>query len=388
MNPTTILVKFHETALKGRNRHIFINRILDNLRVATKDLPVKNIWHKRLIIGLSLHEEAKIPEIAKRITNCFGIAKFYPVYEVEKNLESTFNLLKEILEQTKFDSFRITAKRPSKNFNLTSDEINRKVGTFVEELTKSKVQLKNPDLEIFIEVMDKNIFIHTEEFKGFGGMPVGVSGRAMALMSGGIDSPVAIWQMLKRGTTVDMLHFHSYPLVDKSSIEKGFDLAKVLNQHQYKSKLFLAPLSKIQQKIIVEVPPEYRVLLYRRFMIRIAEKLAIHKKSIALITGESLAQVASQTLENIAAIDAAVKMPILRPLIGTNKDEIIEHSKRIGTFDISIRPDQDCCSLFVPKHPITAAKAEILESFENSLPMKEMIESSIEQTTEENFTYP
>jgi len=388
MRPSTILVKFHEPALKGRNRPVFINKILHNLKLATKDLPIKNIWHKRLIIGLSINPEAEISEIAERITNCFGIAKFYPAYEVEKNLDSIFNLLNEILPNIKFDTFRITAKRPSKNFNLTSDEINRKVGTFVQEFSKSKVQLKNPDLEIFIEIMEDKIFVHTEEFKGFGGMPVGVSGKAMALMSGGIDSPVAIWQMLKRGTSVDMLHFHSYPLVDKSSIEKAYDLAKVLNHHQYKSTLFLAPLSKIQQKIIVEVPPAYRVVLYRRFMIRIAEKLAISKKSIALITGESLAQVASQTLENIAAIDDASSIPILRPLIGTNKDEIIDHARKIGTFDISIRPDQDCCSLFVPKHPITAARTEILESFENSLPMDQMIENSIEETTEKTFTYP
>lgn len=388
MRPITILVKFHEPALKGRNRPLFIRKILDNLKLATKDLSVKSIWHRRLIIGLSLKEDADISETIKRITNCFGIAKCYPTYSVEKNLNSVYILLNEILPDFKFNTFRITARRPSKNFNLTSDEINRKVGTFVQELSNSKVQLKNPDLEIRIEVMDDQIYVHTEEFRGYGGMPVGVSGKAMALMSGGIDSPVAIWQMLKRGTTVDMLHFHSYPLVDKSSIEKAYDLAKVLTHHQYRSKLFLAPLSKIQQKIIVEVPPAYRVVMYRRFMIRIAEKLAISKKSIALITGESLAQVASQTLENIVAIDDASSIPILRPLIGTNKDEIIDHAKKIGTYDISIRPDQDCCSLFVPKHPITAAKSEILQSFENSLPMDQMIQNSIEETTEKNFTYP
>ena len=388
MRPSTIIVKFHEPALKGRNRPLFIKKIVDNLKLSTQDLPVKRIWHRRLIIGVCIEYEANISEISNRIANCFGVAKFYPAYGVEKNMAAVFNLLKEILAEMKFESFRITAKRSSKNFNLTSGEINRHVGKFVQEFSNSKVQLKNPELEIIVEVMEDQIFIHTQEARGHGGMPVGVSGRAMALMSGGIDSPVAIWHMLKRGATVDMLHFHSYPLVDKSSIEKACDLAKVLTHHQYKSRLFLAPLSKIQQKIIVEVPPAYRVILYRRFMIRIAEKLAKSKKSIALITGESLAQVASQTLENISAIDAVASIPILRPLIGTNKDEIINHAKKIGTYEISIQPDQDCCSLFVPKHPIIAAKSHVLESFENSLPMNQMIDTSIEETTEKKFVFP
>ena len=262
------------------------------------------------------------------------------------------SLIAEKLEGRSFGSFRISARRADKRFHMTSPEINRELGAFVEAKTGARVDLTRPDLQVLVDVLPTEVLVYFDEVAGYGGLPVGVTGRVTALLSGGIDSPVAAWHMMKRGCSVDFVHFHSYPLVDRSSMEKAAELTQMLTRFQHESTLHMVPFGEIQQHIIVSTPPPYRVVLYRRFMMRIAEALARKRGSPALVTGDSLAQVSSQTLENITVVEEAASMPIFRPLIGFNKVEIIDVARRIGTYPVSILPDQDCCTLFVPRHPV------------------------------------
>jgi thiamine biosynthesis protein ThiI len=383
-----VIIKFHELALKGKNRPMFIRRLSRNLKQAVKGTGVKKVWIGHMLVGMTLNENADWPEISNRIRDCFGVAKFFPAHKLGLDLNEVKALLPSELKAREFESFRISAHRSDKRFPTKSYDINRDLGTFVQEITGATVKLKNPDLEIFLDIHQDGILVYFDEVKGYGGMPVGVSGTTMALLSGGIDSPVAAWYMMKRGSTSKFVHFHSHPLVDTSSIEKAEELAQMLTRYQYNSELYLVPFGRVQQQIIVSVPPSYRVVLYRRFMVRIAEALARKHNATALVTGESLAQVASQTLENITVVDDVARMPILRPLIGFNKNEIIDVSQQIGTYPVSILPDQDCCTLFVPKHPIIHGNIKTVERLEALLPVEEMVASALEQVELREFSFP
>ena len=382
-----VIVKFHEPALKGKNRPMFIRRLASNLRRAIKGTGVTRVWQSHLMICLDLRDDADWDAVRQRVGDCMGVAKFYLASKVPPDLDAVKELLLSELPLHRFDTFRITAHRSNKRFPMRSGDINREMGTYVEELTGAGVRLKGADLEIFIDVVSDGMLVYFDPIQGYGGMPVDSSGTTMALMSGGIDSPVAAWQMMRRGSRVKLVHFHSHPLVDSSSIEKATELSEILTRYQYDAELFLAPFAGVQQRIIVDVPPPYRVLLYRRFMVRIAEALARQQGIAALVTGESLAQVASQTLENIAIVDSAAQMPILRPLIGSNKNDIVDIARQIGTFPVSIIPDQDCCSLFVPRHPVTKGSAKMVERLENSLPVDELVERAVEQVETRQFGY-
>ena len=383
-----VIVKFHELALKGKNRPMFIRALADNLRRACRGTGVERVWIGHMMVGLSLSDDAEWPMVRERIQGCFGVAKFFPAHKVRPDLESVKALLASVLKERSFDSFRITAHRADKGFPLTSQEINRRLGTYVQELTGAKVDLTRPEQKVFVYVLPQEILVYFEEIRGYGGMPVGVSGKVMALLSGGIDSPVAAWHMMKRGGNVSFVHFHSHPLVDTSSIEKAMELAQLLTRSQYDSTLLLVPFRDVQQRIIVSTPPPYRVVLYRRFMVRIAEELARQHGCKALVTGESLAQVSSQTLDNIAVIDQAASMPVLRPLIGLNKDEIIQIARKIGTYQVSILPDQDCCTLFVPRHPVIHGKAETVRRLEELLPAEELVKQALEGVQVRRFAFP
>ncbi|MCI0813357.1 MAG: tRNA 4-thiouridine(8) synthase ThiI [Chloroflexi bacterium] len=384
----TVIIKFHELALKGKNRPMFIRRLSRNLKQAVRGTGVKQVWLGHMLVGMTMAEGADWPEISQRIRDCFGVAKFFPAHKVGLDLNEVKALLPSELRQRRFESFRITAHRSDKRFPMRSYDINRDLGAFVQEQTGAAVKLKNPDLEIFLDVQHDGILVYFDEVRGYGGMPVGVSGTTMALLSGGIDSPVAAWYMMKRGSISKFVHFHSHPLVDTSSIEKATELTQMLTRYQYNSELYLVPFAKIQQQIIVSVPPSYRVVLYRRFMVRIAETLARKHEAAALVTGESLAQVASQTLDNITVIDEVAQMPILRPLIGFNKNEIIDVSQEIGTYPVSILPDQDCCSLFVPKHPVIHGNIKTVNKLEAVLPIDDMVAAALEQVELKRFSFP
>jgi thiamine biosynthesis protein ThiI len=239
-----------------------------------------------------------------------------------------------------------------------------------------------------VEVLRDRICFSFEKEPGPGGFPVGSSGRVLALLSGGIDSPVAAWRLMKRGCTVVFAHFHAFPLQDHTTIDKTRELARQLTRWQFRSRLLLVPFGTVQQTIVASAPAPLRVVLYRRFMVRIAEGLAARKKAKALVTGESVGQVASQTLDNMSVIDEAARGPVLRPLVGMDKEEITVQARRIGTFDISTLPDQDCCQLFVPRHPATAAKLEEVRAAEAALDVDGLVRTAIGETEEETFTFP
>ena len=380
-------MKTHEVALKGKNRPWFMRRLTGNLRKATQGTGVQSVWQGHMLVGLTLSEEEQWPAVAERVKDCFGVAKFFKAYEVAADLIIVKDVLKSLLASRDFNSFRITANRADKRFPVRSDEINRDLGAYVKELTGARVDLTKPDLEIFLDVLPTGILLYFEELSGYGGLPVGVSGETMAMLSGGIDSPVAAWQMMKRGCRVSFAHFHSYPLVDMSSIEKAGELAHHLTRHQYGSRLFLIPFGDIQKRIIVSTDPAYRVILYRRLMVRITELLARRHDAKAIVTGESCGQVSSQTLDNMAVIDEASSMPILRPLVGFNKEEIVNVARIIGTFPISTLPDQDCCSLFVPRHPETRGDLKTVFRLESTLPIDDLVQAAIDKTEMKEFAF-
>ena len=382
------IVKTHELALKGNNRPWFMRKLTDNLRTATKGSGVEKVWKGQLMVGLTLSDEECWPEVKSRLREVFGVAKFYKAYELPQDLDGLKAVLPQLLDARKFSAFRITTNRADKRFPMNSEQVNRDLGTFVKELTGAQVSLKEPELSIYLDIQARGILVYFEEVKAHGGLPVGVSGKVAVMLSGGIDSPVAAWQMMKRGCQVMFVHFHSYPLVDRTSMEKAVDLVDHLNRHQYESNLFMVPLGEIQKQIILSCPPSYRVVLYRRFMVRITEALAKRNRAKAIVTGESCGQVASQTLENIAVVDNAAGMPILRPLIGNNKEEIVDISQDIGTFSTSILPDQDCCTLFVPKHPETKADLDTVLRLEETLSVDEMVKEAVENTERQHFASP
>ncbi len=385
---THAIVKTHELALKGKNRPWFMRKLTNNLRQATRGAGVERVWQGQLMVGLSLADDDCWPEVKSRIKDVFGVAKFYKAYDLPQDLDALKERMPQLLEGRSFNSFRITTNRADKRFPMNSEQVNRDLGAFVKDLTGAAVSLKNPEISIFVDIQPKGFLVYFDEVKAHGGLPVGASGKVAVMLSGGIDSPVAAWQMMKRGCHAMFVHFHSYPLVDRTSIEKAVDLVQHLTKHQYESNLFLAPLADIQKQIILSAPPSYRVVLYRRFMVRITEALARKYRAQAIITGESCGQVSSQTLENIAVVDQVAGVPMLRPLIGANKEEIVDQATQMGTFPISILPDQDCCTLFVPKHPETKADLETVLRLEEELDVEGLVKDAVENTERRHFASP
>jgi thiamine biosynthesis protein ThiI len=382
------IVHYSEIGLKGKNRAFFEKSLIDNLRKAlwgTEYAYVRRISGRLLV---ELKENSDLDEIQKRLSKIFGISHYTLAYASQQDITRLQSDALSLVQGCDFHTFKVEAKRSQKSFPLTSPEINAHVGGYIVEHTGAGVDLENPDLTCFIEIVEKYAFIYLNKNRGLGGLPVGVSGRVAVLLSGGIDSPVASWLMMKRGATVVFVHFYSYPYTDIASLEKVKELVKLLTVHQYHSRLYLVPFIDIQKEIVAHTPPDLRVVLYRRMMVRIAEMLAQKEKAQALVTGESLGQVASQTLANIRVIDESAQLPILRPLIGQDKIEIIEQAQRIGTYETSVLPYNDCCALFVPKHPVTNASLDIVKSAEESLDINTLVAEAISQVEVQEFTSP
>jgi len=385
---TSILVRYHEIALKKGNRPYFVELLKRNLVSAVKDLGFKEIRSLPGRLLMLFGEQADEEKIGRRIERVFGVANFSFVERTSLDLEALKSGILEALDGRRFSSFRIDAKRGDKEFPLTSPEINRKIGAAVKETTGARVDLKNAECTISIEILPRDAFFGFDKIAGPGGLPVGASGRAVSLISGGIDSPVASYRMMQRGCRLIFVHFHSAPYLDKSSQEKVRELVKLLTRHQFASRLYLVPFGEIQRQIVAAVMRPLRVVLYRRMMMRIAEAIAKKEKASALVTGESLAQVASQTLENLAVIEKAATLFILRPLVGMDKQEIIDQARRIGTFETSCIPDQDCCQLFVPRHPATKARLADVEEAESRLDLAGLIQLGVERAEREEFSFP
>ena len=382
-----VVIHYSELALKKGNRSYFEKRLRQNIESILEGcghVKVQRISGRFL---LELSGDIDICEINHRLSKVFGIAYFAEAWSVDYNPESLPQAVWQLLEGRPFASFRIDTRRADKTFPINSMDVNRAVGAYVQERSKARVDLEGAELTCRIELVEGRALISVEKIKGLGGLPVHTGGKIAVLLSGGIDSPVAAWKMIRRGCSASLIHFHSFPYTNQESQEKAKRVATLLAQHQQRSKIYLVPFADIQRQLMVQTPLETRVILYRRYMLRLAERLAVREKARTLVTGDSLGQVASQTLENIDVITRAVRMPVLRPLIGSDKEEIIATARNIGSYDISILPDQDCCSLFVPKHPETRANLAVIEAIEEKLDLRNEIEHAL-VTTQVLVQYP
>lgn len=370
-------IHYAEVGLKGKNRAFFEKRLVQNIKLSlqgTGYTEVKRL-HDRILVLLD--NTTDISAIEKRLRRVMGIAHFELVNLSDKDMSAIKEISLKSIEGKDFETLKVETKRSDKNFPLTSPEISKEIGGHLIQNTGYRADMHNPDLTVRIDISRHDVYIYLDKQTGIGGLPVGVSGKVLVMLSGGIDSPVAAWRMIKRGAKAVFIHFFSYPYTDKASLEKVMELVRILSESNYRSTVYLIPFADLQQIIVSETPAPYRVLLYRRLMTRIAERVAILADAEALVTGESLAQVASQTLTNLRSIESIADIPILRPLIGDDKADIIEKAQQIGTFEVSTLPHQDCCSLFVPKHPATRASLEDLDYAEKGLDISALVEKAI-----------
>jgi len=384
------VIHYNELGLKKGNRDYFENALCANINAVLQDCRAERAKRISGRVLLPLNKEtteADIAEIKKRLSRVFGIAYFGEAWASPQAVENLETNAWTLIEGRAFKSFRIDTRRGDKSFPHTSVEINQRVGAYVKERSGARVDLENADLTCWIEVVEKYAFIYVERLPGPGGLPVGTSGKVVVLLSGGIDSPVAAWKMIKRGCTPVFVHFHSFPYTNKESQEKAKQIAQLLSHYALRARIYLVPFAEVQRHIMIDTPLDTRVILYRRYMLRLAEQIARREKARVLVTGDSVGQVASQTIENIDVISRAVSMPILRPLIGDDKIEIVEVARRIATYDISIQPDQDCCSLFVPKHPETKANLTEIEKSEARLDVAEAMKAAMD-ASEVLLEYP
>ena len=384
----SVLIRYHEIALKKGNRPYFTELLKRNILAAVKDLGAKEIRSLPARLLLTFRNDVDADVAINRISSVFGVANFSIVERTDRDIDALRGRILASINGSRFESFRIETQRGDKTFPLTSPEINRQLGAAVKEQTGARVDLMNAEFTVTVEVLPHDAFFGFNKQPGAGGLPVGASGRVVALISGGFDSPVAAYRMMQRGCRVIFVHFHSAPYQDKTSQEKVRELVSLLTRHQFQSRLYMISFGEIQRQIVAAVARPLRVVLYRRMMLRIAEAIARKEKAKALVTGESLGQVASQTLDNMAVIQQAARLPILRPLVGMDKQEIVDQSRRIGTFDISSVPDQDCCQLFVPKHPATKARFDEVEADEAKLDVKQLLCYGLDNSSDEEFRFP
>lgn len=374
-----VVIHYHEVGLKGRNRPMFERRLLRNVQARLADLDIEEARRLSGRLLLKLGPRASWKTVRERLETVFGIAYFALAYRTPLDMEALKQAILDMLPTDGYETFAVETKRANKQFPLTSYQVNAEVGAAVQAHTGKAVNLNRPDLKIHIEVLFRQILFYFERVPGPGGLPVGVSGKVACLLSGGIDSPVAAWYMLKRGCEAFGVHFHGHPFVTRTSEAKCIELMRVLTRWGASPYLYSVPFGPIQYEIMQRTPTKLLVILYRRFMVRIAQAIAYREGAHALVTGESLAQVASQTLQNLGTIEAAVQMPILRPLIGMDKVEIIDRAKAIDTYEISILPGEDCCQLFVPQHPATTSTVEELEAAEAALDVAALVSQGVEQ---------
>jgi tRNA uracil 4-sulfurtransferase len=384
----SIVVHYQEIALKGKNRPWFMARLVRNLRRAVSDLDVTAVRALMGRIELVLGPAASPGEVGERIARTFGVANFSPAGRARLDLDEIAAAILDDLGDRTCESFRVSARRADKRYPLTSPQVEREIGGRIKEARGWRVDLGNPQLTIHVELLTSDAFYYFGKERGAGGLPTGTAGRVACLLSGGIDSPVAAHRMMKRGCAVTFVHFHSYPILSRASQEKARELVRLLTQWQQHSRLYLVAFGDIQQRVVLAVPGPMRVVIYRRLMMRIAERIARLRHAQALVTGEVVGQVASQTLENLAVIGDVATLPIFRPLIGMDKDEITAEATKIGTYPISIIPDQDCCTLFTPRNPLTRARLADIEMAEKALPIDGLVQGAVDQAVVEEFDFP
>lgn len=378
----TILIKVGEIALKGLNRRSFEDALIKNIKRRVNRITPCEIKIAQSTISVTPYNESvDFDEIENCVSKVFGIATYSRACIAEKNIESILSCAKEYLADTlnEIKSFKVEAKRSDKKFPMTSPEISCEVGGFLaDSFPHLTVDVHDPDFVVTVEVRDYAAFIRGAAKKGAGGIPVGTGGNAVILISGGIDSPVAAWMMAKRGLSLTAVHFASPPYTSERAEDKVVRLLQRVAGYSGYMKMYTVPFTRIQEQIRDNCPEELFTIIMRRFMMRISERIAQENDCSALITGESLGQVASQTLGAMCCTDEVCNMPVFRPLIGMDKEEIIEISRKIDTFDISIEPFEDCCTVFTPKHPRTKPVLRYVIEAQNRLPVDEMINEAVE----------
>jgi thiamine biosynthesis protein ThiI len=371
---SSIIVHYQEIALKGKNRPWFLGRLVRNLRRAVSDLDVQAVRPLMGRIEIVLGPEASFAEVGDRIRHTFGVANFAAAGRAPLDLDAIANAILVDLEGRTCNAFRVSARRADKRFSMTSPEIERVVGGRIKQARGWRVDLEHADLVVHVEMLTDEAFYFFGKDRGAGGLPTGTAGPVTCLLSGGIDSPVAAHRLMKRGCHVSFVHFHSYPILSRASQEKARQLVSLLTTWQQRSRLYVVAFGEIQQQLVLAVPGPLRVARTRR--------------AKALVTGEVVGQVASQTLENLAVIGQVATLPVFRPLIGMDKDEITTQAIAIGTYPISIVPDEDCCTLFTPRNPRTRARLDEIEAAEGLLPIEEFVERAVGAAVVEDFEFP
>lgn len=377
-----LLIRYDEIHLKGQNRPFFERKLVEGIKRALSDRRMTVKYDQGRIFVYGINEET-LDDVLVRLKRVFGIHSISVALSVEKTWDAIKDAAFELMDSTIKDvpmSFKVFSRRSDKTFCMNSDEINRELGhELLEKYPNLHVDIRTPELKVCVEVRNQ-AFVYMNELEGAGGMPSGTSGRAALLISGGIDSPVAGYMLARRGITLSAVHFYSYPYTSERARDKVVDLAKKLSLYTGEIRLHLVPFTKIQMEIYDKCPSKETTVLMRRLMMKIAERIAKSDGAVALITGEALGQVASQTLESLCVTDDAVQMPVFRPLIGFDKDDIVQIAKRIDTFETSILPYEDCCTVFVPQHPVTKPEVKKLRESEMMVDFEPMIVDAIAQT--------
>ena len=386
----SIIVKYGEIGIKGKNRYIFENKLIKNIKNMLKPIDKFNVYKEygRVYVDLGDYEYDEICEEVKKV---FGIVGVCPAVKVlrnnEEDVEAAYEKLKEtallVLEDkiaSGAKTFKVESRRGDKSFRLTSQEMSIDIGGYLLSKVgdKIKVDINKPEARIKCELRENNVVVYTDTVPGYGGLPIGTNGKAMSLLSGGIDSPVATWMVAKRGMEVEAIHFHTYPFTSEKSQEKVKDLARILAKYVGRVRLHKVNLLEIQKAVGLNCRDEEMTIISRRFMMRIAERVGVQRNCDALITGESIGQVASQTIQGLTCTNASVSLPVFRPLIAMDKSEIISIAKEIDTFETSIIPEEDCCSVFAPKKPVTKPRLERIEDSEKALDVEKLIQDAID----------
>ena len=386
-----LLVRYGELTLKGTNRKMFVNQLKDNVKRALIPLRGYHLKGKRDRMYIELSPEADINEIIQRLSKVYGIKSISPVIKIDKNEEKINQSAIQLSHDfEKGSTFKVDVKRVDKSFRLDTYELQRQVGgAILKENNNITVNVKNPDYEIKIEVRMDTIYIYEKVIAGAGGLPVGTGGKTLLMLSGGIDSPVAGIEVMKRGVTVEAIHFHSPPFTSEKAKDKVIELTRILAERVGPIKLHLVPFTEIQKQINKVVHPRYTMTSTRRMMMRISDKVVHQINANAIVNGENLGQVASQTLKSMYAINHVTATPVLRPLLTLDKEDIIKKAKELGTFETSIQPYEDCCTIFTPKNPVTEPDFDKVVKYESVFNFDEMIENAVENietlTIDQNY---
>ncbi|SJU12631.1 tRNA uracil 4-sulfurtransferase ThiI [Clostridioides difficile] len=386
-----LIVKYGEIGVKGKNRYIFENRLIRNIRNMLKPIGKFNVYKEYGRIYVDL-EDYDYEEVIEEVRKVFGIVGVCPGVRAKKDYNTLKEIALKMLEEkidAGYKTFKVESRRGDKSFGLTSQEMSMDIGGYLLSKVGDKinVDVRNPEVKIKCEYREFHTMVYSDTIPGYGGLPLGTNGRAMSLLSGGIDSPVATWMVAKRGMEVEAVHFHSYPFTSERSQEKVKDLAKILAKYCGRVRLHKVNILEIQKAIGENCNEEEATILSRRFMMRIAQRLSEKRHCDALITGESIGQVASQTIQGLTCTNAVVDLPVFRPLIAMDKSDIVDIAKKIGTFETSIVPEEDCCSVFSPRKPVTKPRLEKIEKSETALDIEKLVQDAIDKIEVEDIEF-